>query len=514
MAEVSGASRSLWMKDGELARHEPLAGDAHADVCVVGAGIAGLATAWLLAREGRRVIVLDDGPVAGGETGRTTAHLANVMDDRFTVLEKLHGRDGARLAAESHGAAIDRIERICREESIDADFRRLDGWLFPAPGAEPDALAGELEAARRAGLDASFAEPPYDPFRRGRAIRFTNQARFHPLRFVNGLAQAIVRAGGVIHTGSHVAEVNGGDEVKVVTTAGHTVRAAACVVATNTPISDRFIAHVKQAPYRTYVIGARVPAGSVPDALYWDDGDPYLYIRLQPATGAETHDVLIVGGEDHKTGQKDDGAARLDRLAAWTREHFPMVESVDYRWSGQVFEPNDFLAMTGPQPGAKNVYFHTGDSGQGMTHGMIAGMLLTDLIAGRPNPWASLYDPARVTLRAAGEFAKENLNVAAQYAAWLLPGEAADTDAIAAGTGKVIRRGRRLIAAYRDDAGTLHERSATCTHLGCVVDWNALEKSWDCPCHGSRFTPDGEVMTGPAAAPLHAVDGAGGDDAE
>jgi glycine/D-amino acid oxidase-like deaminating enzyme/nitrite reductase/ring-hydroxylating ferredoxin subunit len=506
MSEVSGASRSLWMEQESLPEYPPLGEDATADVCVVGAGIAGMMTAYLLGLEGQRVIVLDDGPVGGGETGRTTAHLANAMDDRFHVLEKLHGEDGARLAAESHGAAIDRLERVCREEGIDADFQRVDGWLFPGPDGDEEPLAKELEAARRAGLDVEWAEPPFDPFRRGRALRFRNQARFHPLRFLAGLAAAIERQGGRIHCGNRVAEVEGGDRVTVRTAAGRVVTADACVVATNSPVTDRFVTHVKQAPYRTFVIGARVPAGSVPDALYWDDGDPYLYIRLQPAAAGETHDVLIVGGEDHKTGQKDDGAERLERLAAWTREHFQGVESVDWRWSGQVFEPNDFLGLSGKHPGKQNVYMHSGDSGQGMTHGAIGGMLITDQILGRENPWISLYDPLRVTLRSAGDFARENLNVAAQYATWALPGEVGSAEDVLPGTGRVVRRGARLIAVYRDDEGTVHERSATCTHLGCAIDWNDLEKSWDCPCHGSRFDPYGRVMTGPAPAPLREVE--------
>jgi glycine/D-amino acid oxidase-like deaminating enzyme/nitrite reductase/ring-hydroxylating ferredoxin subunit len=508
-ADHSGETRSAWLPamhaasaEGVAAARAPLRGGEETDVCIVGAGIAGMTCAYLLSREGLSVTVLEAAVVGGGETGRTTAHLASAQDDRFTRLERLHGEDGSRHAAASHAAAIDLFERICREERIDCDFARVDGYLFAAASHDVAALQAELDAAQRAGLQAVLDEqPPYDPFGTGPAIRFSRQARFHPLKFLAGLTQAVERAGGRIHEHTRVKEVRGGDRVTVRTEGGAEVRAAACIVATNSPISDRVITHVKEAPYRTYVVALEVPHGAVPDALYWDDGDPYLYIRLQPG---EKHDLLIVGGEDHKTGQKDDGAARLQRLERWTRERFPMATSLAFRWSGQVFEPHDGLAFTGAHPGngMDNVWLHTGDSGQGMTHGGIAGLLLTDLIRGRDNPWASVYSPGRMTLRAGRDFARENLNVALQYAAYVLPGEVGSVAEIGPDEGRIVRRGTKLVAAYRAPDGTLHEHSAVCTHMGCVVDWNALEKTWDCPCHGSRFGVNGAVVTGPAVAPL------------
>ena len=251
-------------------------------------------------------------------------------------------------------------------------------------------------------------------------------------------------------------------------------------------------------------IGARVPRDAVPRALFWDTPAPYHYVRLQPADG---HDVLIVGGEDHKTGQKDDAEERFARLEQWTRRHFPMAQDVEFRWSGQVLEPVDYMAFIGPNPGGDpgNVYIATGDSGHGMTHGTIAGMLLTDMIMVRPNPWTQLYDPNRVSLRSAGELAKENINVAFQYKDYVTPGEVASTDDIAPGSGAVIRRGVHKVAAYRDERGVLHERSAVCTHLRCIVAWNSAEGTFDCPCHGSRFDPYGRVVNGPAIGDLEAL---------
>jgi glycine/D-amino acid oxidase-like deaminating enzyme/nitrite reductase/ring-hydroxylating ferredoxin subunit len=501
----SGHTTSLWhATTGELTR-TPLLEDARADVCVVGAGIAGMMTAYRLTRAGRQVIVVDDGPIGGGETGRTTAHLSDALDDRYAVLERLHGTEGARLAAESHRAAIDLIEQVCREESIACDFAWLDGYLFPAADSGDDDLEQELEAARRAGVAVEWADdPPYAPFGVTRGLRFARQGRFHPLRFLEGLAARIEQGGGRIHTGTRVTGVTGGLPVRIETERGQVIRASACVVATNSPITDYVVTHAKQAPYRTFAIAARVPSGSVPDALYWEHADPYVYIRLQQDV---EHDWVIVGGEDYKTGQKEDDTARLDRLEQWTRRAFPMVEGVDYRWSGQVLEPSDGLAYIGPNPdGSPHVYLITGDSGHGMTHGTVGAVLLSDLILGRDNPWSTLYDPKRVSLRSARELARENLNVAAQYAAWILPGDVSQQEDVPAGAGRVIRRGTKLIAVYRDAEGRTHERSAACTHLKCVVNWNDLEKSWDCPCHGSRFDPYGAVLNGPAIEPLGEID--------
>jgi glycine/D-amino acid oxidase-like deaminating enzyme/nitrite reductase/ring-hydroxylating ferredoxin subunit len=503
MEPIGGRTLSVWMETVRTDRHARLERNAECDVCVVGAGIAGLTTAYLMARQGKRVIVLDDGPIGGGETGRTTAHLTNALDDRFFHLEQLHGEEGARLGAESHGAAIDRIEEIVRTEEIACDFRRVDGYLVLGPDHDRKYLERELEAAHRAGLTATrlLERAPLDGWDTGPCIHFPRQAQFHPLRYLHGLARALEVHGGRIFGGTHVEGIEGEERIEVKATGGKKVTAASVVVATNSPISDYVVTHVKQAPYRTYVIGAKVRRDSVAYALYWDTADPYHYVRLQPVDASS--DVLIVGGEDHKTGQKDDAAERFARLETWTRERFPAVGEVSYYWSGQVLEPADGMGLIGRNPGSKNaVYIATGDSGQGMTHGTIAGILLTDLILGHDNPWAKLYDPSRVTLRAVGELAKENLNVAAQYTDWVKPGEVKSADDIPPESGAVLRRGKHRIATYRDASGRVHERNAKCTHLGCVVHWNSAEGSWDCPCHGSRFDPYGKVINPPAISPL------------
>lgn len=506
----TGESVSLWMAEGPAPVLAPLATDLHVDVCVVGAGIAGMTTAYLLAREGRTVAVLDDGPVGGGQTLRTTAHLSNEIDDRYTFIEKLHGAHGAQLAAESHTAAIDCIERIVHEEAIVCDFERVDGYLFAPPG-DFDVLDRELDAARRAGLAAveMLTHAPLASFDAGPCLRFPRQGQLDPAKYLDALTAAIVRRGGRIYTNTHATAITGGARACVATARDATVTASAVVVATNTPVNDRFAIHTKQAPYMTYVVGLVVPRGAVPHALYWDTLDPYHYVRLH-APAASTDEVLIVGGEDHKTGQADDELERFDRLAAWARERFPMAGEVAFRWSGQVMETIDGLAFIGRNPGDdENVYVVTGDSGMGMTHGTIAGMLLTDLIQRRENRWAALYDPRRTRVRALGEFVGENVNVATRYAQWLTPGDVSSVDDVAPGCGAVMRSRTRKVAVYRDDDGVAHAYSAVCPHLGCIVAWNDAEHTWDCPCHGSRFDALGRVVSGPANSNLEPVEVAG-----
>ncbi|HEX5445571.1 MAG TPA: FAD-dependent oxidoreductase [Pirellulales bacterium] len=506
---------SPWPTTAAPPRFAALSKDAHADVCIVGAGIAGLSTAYLLARQGRSVIVLDHGSIASGQTQRTTAHLSNAIDDRYTEIEKIHGQDGARLAAESHTAAIDRIEAICQAEGIECDFQRVDGYLFTPPGESTDILDQEYEAARRAGLtDVELvARAPLDSFDTGPALRFPRQGQFHPLKYLTGLARAIQSHGGQIFCDTHVSRVDGGETAHIQIKNGQikdgpSVTADAVVVATNAPINDLVAIHTKQAPYVSYAIAGRVPRGSLTRALYWDTLEYYHFVRLQPLDDGS--DLLIVGGEDHKEGQANDGARRWANLEQWTRERFPMFGAVEHRWSGIVLETTDGLAFIGPNPLDKeNVFIATGDSGMGMTHGAIAGILLTDLIVGRDNPWSSIYDPSRKPVwgMAWKEYLIENINVAKQYARdWLTGGDVSSVDEIPRGRGAVVRRGMRKIAAYRDEQGSLHECSAVCTHLGCIVHWADASKTWDCPCHGSQFDPHGQVVNGPANTPLEPIE--------
>ncbi|HKS04173.1 MAG TPA: FAD-dependent oxidoreductase [Chthoniobacterales bacterium] len=514
----AGANRSFWERTAQKFSSAPLQQDITADVCVIGAGIAGMTTAYLAACENRNVIVVDDGPVGGGMTGRTTAHLVNAIDDRYLDLEKFLGEECARLTAESHTAAIDCAEQIAREHNIDCDFERVNGYLFLPPGGSVAELMHELEAIHRAGLVgvARSNEVPNTKIKSDAVLRFPQQAQFHPLKFLNGVAGAIPDLGGKIFTGTRVVAVKDDERVKIKTAAGHTIKAGAAVVATNSPINDRMVIHSKQAPYATYAIGLRV-THPVEHALYWDTAEtaegekqeigpvPYHYVRF---ARDEQGDVLIVGGQDHKTGQAEDCQQRFAKLERWARDRFPFVAEITDHWSGQVMEPVDGVAYIGRNPGDKNVYVITGDSGNGITHGILAGRLIVDLMAGRENPWATLYDPSRKTLkpRAVADYIAENANVAAQFRDYITPGSVKSVVEIGAGEGAIVRDGMKKIAAYRDENGNLHAFSAVCPHLGCVVRWDACEKTWDCPCHGSRFDALGCVVNGPAICDLEHVE--------
>jgi glycine/D-amino acid oxidase-like deaminating enzyme/nitrite reductase/ring-hydroxylating ferredoxin subunit len=504
MSSNSGQTISIWMTTAKAPDTVPLSENMHADVCIVGAGIAGMSTAYFLTRAGKAVIVLDDGRLGGGMTERTTAHLCNAIDDRYFEIEHLHGKKGAILAAASHTAAIDRIEAIVADEDIDCEFERLDGYLFVPPHEPDDVLEREMKAAHRAGLThvEKITRAPIDGFDTGTCLRFPRQAQFHPLKYLAGLKRAIELGGGHIFTETHAGKIKGGINTRVETSNGFTETADAIVIATNTPVNDIVTIHTKQASYTTYVIGAWIPRGSVTRALYWDTADPYHYVRVQSVSGkdGDDYDLLIVGGEDHKSGQADDGDQRYAHLEAWARQRFPMIERVEMRWSGLVMEPVDGLAFIGRNPGdLLNVYIITGDSGMGMTHGTIGGILITELIEGRACPWKSLYDPARINLRASLQYARENINVAAQYVEGYLSGADVDSvEKIAPGEGAIVRRGIAKVAVYREEDGSLHERSAVCPHLGGIVGWNHAEKTWDCPCHGSRFDGYGRVISGPA----------------
>jgi glycine/D-amino acid oxidase-like deaminating enzyme/nitrite reductase/ring-hydroxylating ferredoxin subunit len=504
----SGSTTASWLFTATIPTYHPLSHDTETDVCVVGAGIAGLTTAYLLCREGKRVLVLEDGVIGSGETGRTTAHLSNAFDDRYYEIERMHGEEGSRTLAQSHTAAIEQIAKIIKDENISCDFEYLDGYLF-SPDDEKE-LEKELLATRRAGIDATLVPRTPLTFDTGPAIRFPRQATFHPLKYLAGLAKAITRHGGIICTNSHVTTITDGAPCIVETAAGKRIVAKYVVVATNSPINKRFAIHTKQAPYRTFVVALRVPTGSVPKALYWDTLDPYHYVRLQhvPRKNAPAYDLLIVGGEDHKTGQEDDAESRFKKLEHWARDRFEHTGKVEFHWSGQVLEPVDGVAFIGKTPAEEHTYIATGDSGNGMTHGTIAGILLTDLICGRKNTWTDLYDPERIRFHpsAAKEFAKENLNVAVQYTDYLTGSDVDSLREIKRGEGAVVQRGTSKLAMYRDERGTVHECSAVCPHLGCIVAWNSTEKSWDCPCHGSRFDPYGMVLNGPASTPLAPVE--------
>ena len=497
---------SVWMDGSPPLAAPQLTEDVSCDVVVIGAGIAGLSVAYELAQVGKRVIVLDRGAIGGGMTARTTAHLAPVCDDGVSALAKMRGEDMAAKFQASQAAAVDRIETIVRRHGIDCDFRRLEAFLFPAPGMTfkeaREQQDEEYKALRTAKVVVTKDKGvPFEGFKDAPVLRYANQATFHPLKYLAGLVSEIEAQGGRLFSDTPVMDIDETDNgVRVKTAGGRVVAAQHAVFATNAPTCDWVEIHSKMAPYRTYAMAFELTRGSLPDALYWDMADPYHYVRLQPGRGNK--DILIAGGADHKSGEADDGAVRFEAIEAWIRERVPKLGREVARWSGQVLDTIDYCGFIGRDPSRKRTFMATGDSGQGMTHGALAGILLKNLIIYGAGEWSDVYDPARKPVSAAMNYIKENVTAIKNFAEYLMPSEIDSANDLKPGEGAILRDGLAKVAVCRDKRGALHARSAICTHLGCHVHWNSTEQCWDCPCHGSQFGPEGDVLSGPAITPL------------
>jgi glycine/D-amino acid oxidase-like deaminating enzyme/nitrite reductase/ring-hydroxylating ferredoxin subunit len=500
----------FWAIADPMPEFAPLDHDEHADVLVVGGGITGLTAAYLLAGAGKRVVLLERARLGAIDTGHTSAHLTMVTDTRLTGLVDRLGRSHAQAVWDAGLAAIHQIDTIVRTRRIDCGFGWVDGYLHApldggARGAdEADAFRAEAALASDLGFDVAFVDDV--PLVGGPGWRADGQARIHPRQYLAGLAAALQAAGGQIYERSAVESFS--SEPLGATANGIAVTADDVVIATHNPlvgpsgVASATLFQTKLALYTSYVLAASVPKGQVPDALWWDTADPYHYVRVAPGDGV---DVVIVGGEDHKTGQVPYTPACFARLEETLRRLLPDAR-VEARWSGQVIETPDGLPYLGRM--GEHHYAATGFAGNGLTFGTLGAMICADGILGRSNPWAELFEPDRKALgRSLWEYATENKD----YPYYLVRDRFAGADGrslreVKRGTGKVIDYDGQLVAAYRDEAGVVVLRSATCTHLGCRVGWNAAERSWDCPCHGSRFSPYGHVIAGPAESPLPPVE--------
>ncbi len=479
----------------------PLNEDRRVDVAIIGAGITGLTAALHLKRAGKQVAVLEAGRVGAGTTGGTSGHLEVAPDQGWVKLVRDFGESTARQVTDLRRRAIDQIEDWVQRFNIDCDFKRVSARAYTEREDRVELLRKEYATAMSMGLDVAWKEHAGLPFATAATIEIRDQARFHSMKYLRGLARAVHGDNATIHENTRAQPPEDGSPC-VIETGGHRLQADSVVLATHSAYLGISQFELLQAPYQSYVLAVRV-ADDVPDALYWDDDRPYHYLRLAKSDDPR---LLIVGGADHKTGQADT-EKHARRLVDFVSERFS-VERIEYQWSAEYFEPADGLPMIGPVPMMKHLYLATGFSGTGLTYGTVAGGILAEMIQTGSSPDANLFSPARIKpLAAAKDIVSENVNAAMHFLGDRFGVEQVDSfDSIPAGEGRVVKFDGQTYAAYRDEQGQLHLRSPVCTHAGCYVKWNRTERTWDCPCHGGRFSPTGERMYGPPAADLHRVE--------
>ena len=496
-------TQPYWIDEASIPRYPKLDRDEEVDVLVVGGGITGLSAAYLLTAAGKSVAVIERERCAQVDTGHTSAHLTMVTDRRLTELAHNFGRDHAQAVWDAGLAAIQQIGTIVRDEQIDCDFAWVPGHLHAeigTNGSQTKSFEEEASLAQSLGFDAEFSADV--PFVGGPGVTFADQARFNPRKYLSGVARTITDRGGLIF--EHTSADEFSSTPLSVKANGHTITCQHVVIATHNPlvgnagVASATLFQTKLALYTSYVVGGRVEKGRIPDALFWDTADAYHYLRLEPH---RDHDVVIFGGEDHKTGQASDTNACFDRLERTLRSMIGDLE-ITHRWSGQVIETPDGLPYIGET--AAHQFTGTGFSGNGMTFGTLTAMMASDRLLDQKNPWSDLFDVDRKKIRGGlWDYVRENKD----YPYYLVRDRVAGTEgkslrAVPRGTGKIVEVNGERLAVYRDESGVTTRRSAVCTHMGCLVAWNAAERTWDCPCHGSRFKPTGAVIAGPAESPL------------
>ncbi|MET7370291.1 FAD-dependent oxidoreductase [Streptomyces sp. NPDC005566] len=501
-AELPGTAESYWMATTPGTRWPTLDTDTTADVVVIGAGMAGLSTAWELTRAGRNVVVLEADRVAAGVSGYTTAKLTAAHSLVYGRLRRTRGKDGARQYAHSQQTAVERVASVAVELGIDCDFERSSALTFTTDPRQRAVFEAEAEAAAEAGLDAAFVTETDLPFPVPAAVHVTHQAQFHPRKYLLGLADDITARGGAIHERTRVTGLSEGSPCTVTTERGMTITAKDVVVATHYPVFDRALHFARLSPRRELVVAASLPASEAPEHMYITDDMGKRSVRTAPLDDGRR--LLIVTGESFTPGTGD-SRERFLRLDGWMHEHFP-VGDTEYRWAAQDNDVSDGVPLVGPfHPGARHVYVATGFGGWGMSGGAMAGQLLASTLTGAEAEWAGLYDPRRLwsTLREGTALLKQQAEVTRHFVGDRLKTTHVDSVAeIAPGSGAVVRVQGSRCAVYRDMDGMAHAVSARCTHLGCLVAFNEAETAWECPCHGSRFGINGEVLHGPALRPL------------
>ncbi len=509
MAKSPEPSPSYWIDTAPQTRHPGLAGDLAVDVAIVGGGIVGLTTALLLKRAGRRVAVLEARGIGGQVTGRSTAKITAQHSLIYADLIRSFGEDGARLYAAANQTAIERMIAFIAELGIDCALERKAAYAYTTDSEKLDQIRAEVEAARTLGLPASFVDSCPLPFPIAGAVRFDQQAQFHPLRYCQAFARAIEGDGSFVFERTRVQGIEEGEPCRVTAPTG-TVTAQDVVIATNLPVINRGQFFAKAFPRAHLVVAAPIAEAKAPDGMFISIDQPTHSIRTTPHDGAGmgAGRMLIVVNGGFKTGHQGDTEAGYDELEQWVRRHFE-VGPLAARWFNEDFDSMDGVPYIGRiDSRARHLWVGTGFRAWGITHGTVAGILLTDLIQGRTNPWAEFYDATRIKpLASARRFLSENIGVARHFLTGRLgrDGNLSVKD-VQTGQAGVFDTDDGKVAVYRDEDGAVHAVSAICPHLGCTVAWNNGERSWDCPCHGSRFSFDGDILHGPATARLETKD--------
>ncbi|HEY8401352.1 MAG TPA: FAD-dependent oxidoreductase [Cytophagaceae bacterium] len=490
--------KSLWIDKAGTALSLPtFKGVEEADVVIIGAGITGLTSAYLLAKAGKKVMVLEALSIGAGTTGNSSCHLTTDIDEEYRNIYKSFDKTTIRLVAESRLKAIGLIEQISKEHSIECDFRRLPGYLYTEIPENVQDIKEEADYALEAGLSVSLVDDVPLPFKAVKALRFDGQAEFNVQKYLHGLAKVCQSLGCRIFENSRVVNLEEKDDYVLVNTRNGQVKTPIAIEATHLPIFFNVL-QALSSPYRSYMIVAKIN-GEYPDGLFWDDVDPYHYTRTYRT---QEGSFLVVGGADHKTGHETNTEINYERLEQYIRSRYDVL-SIEYKWSSQYYKPSDGLPYIGRSPFSRRVLVGTGYSGDGLVYGTVAAIIHRDIINNVENPWLKIYDATRFTPAASVfDFIKENTDVIKHFIKDRLEIVSMDPDELRPGEGRIIKINGQKYAVSKDENNEVNIVNAVCPHMGCIVQWNSSEKSWDCPCHGSRFENNGNVITGPAVSNL------------